>query len=100
MGETNTKYNPWGHFLINCYGNYEVQDPNPKQIEAIVNLMAWAAAEFDVSTDNIFGHRDMADTACPGKNLYRYITNGTIKLKVDARLAKGAPAVVWVDELP
>ncbi|GAB4323400.1 MAG: hypothetical protein Kow0059_18760 [Candidatus Sumerlaeia bacterium] len=100
MGETNTTYNPWGYFLINCYGNYEEMEPNEKQIEAIVNLMAWACAEFGVPPTEIYGHRDLAETSCPGKNLYRYLQDGTLKTRVAARLTAGAPKLIFVDEQP
>lgn len=56
MGETNTTYNPQGHFLISVLGNYNLQEPTPMQIEAITDLMAWAVAEFNVPLDRIYGH--------------------------------------------
>lgn len=100
MGETNTTYNPWGYFLINCYGNWEANEPNQKQIEAVANMMAWACAEFGVSPEELYGHKDLAQTSCPGKNLYRYLEDGTFKRMVKERLEKGAPKLEYVDEAP
>jgi hypothetical protein len=34
MGETNTTYDPSGHFLISIIGNYNLQEPTQKQLNA------------------------------------------------------------------
>jgi len=86
VGETNTKYNPEGHFLITVMGNYEIQKPTPEQIKAITDLMAWAVQEFHVPLDKIYGHRDLAQTDCPGKNLYPYLKDGTFVRGIKERL--------------
>jgi hypothetical protein len=88
MGETNTTYDPSGHFLISVIGNYNLQEPTPKQLDAIANLMAWAVAEFDVPLDSIKGHYQYADTGCPGKNLRKYLEDGTLRRIVEARLGR------------
>lgn len=97
-GDTNTRYDPRGHFLINCFGNYNKAEPNQQQLESIAKLMAWAAAEFHIDPLKIYGHRDLADTSCPGDNLYRYIQDGTLKKMVEAILAKGKPQIVWLND--
>lgn len=79
MGETNTRYDPRGHLLISVLGNYDLQEPTSAQIEAITGLMAWAAAEFDVPLDRIYGHDDLADTSCPGTHLRTYLDDGTFR---------------------
>jgi hypothetical protein len=86
MGETNTTYDPSGHFLISVIGNYNLQEPTPKQLDAIADLMAWAVEEFDVPLDSIKGHYQYADTGCPGKNLRKYLEDGTFRRMVEARL--------------
>lgn len=86
MGETNTTYNPRGHFLISVLGNYDLQEPTPMQIEAITDLMAWAVAEFNVPLDRIYGHGDLTDTSCPGEHLRKYLDHGTFREGVRARL--------------
>lgn len=88
MGETNTSYDPGGHFLISVIGNYERQDATPAQLEAIADLMAWALARFDLPVDRIGGHYDYADTTCPGLNLRKYLEDGTLRRMVQARLAR------------
>lgn len=92
MGETNTTYDPSGHFLISIIGNYNLQEPTQKQLNAIADLMAWAVKEFDVPVDSIKGHYQYAETGCPGKNLRKYLEDGTFRRMVEARL--GGPVEV------
>lgn len=87
MGETNTTYDPSGHFLISVIGNYGRQEATPAQLEAIADLMAWAVARFDVPLDRIGGHYDYAGTSCPGQHLRRYLEDGTFRRMVEDRLA-------------
>lgn len=88
MGETNTSYNPGGHFLISIIGNYERQEPTQAQLNAIADMMAWAVQEADVSLERIGGHYNYAQTGCPGKNLRKYLEDGTFKRMVAQRLRK------------
>jgi hypothetical protein len=88
MGETNTTYDPEGHFLISIIGNYDRQEPTPAQLERIADLMAWALAEFDLPLDAIGGHYNYADTGCPGKNLRKYLEDGTFRRMVSERLVR------------
>ncbi|HSJ08325.1 MAG TPA: peptidoglycan recognition family protein, partial [Longimicrobiales bacterium] len=87
MGETNTRYDPRGHLLISVIGNYDLQQPNAEQIEAITRMMTWAAAEFGVPPDRIHGHGDLTETSCPGLHLKPYLDDGTFRRAVTARLA-------------
>ncbi|HKW49424.1 MAG TPA: peptidoglycan recognition family protein [Gemmatimonadaceae bacterium] len=86
MGETNTTYDPSGHLLISILGNYNRQEPTQKQLDAIADLMAWATTEFHVPLDSIRGHYQYAETNCPGKNLRKYLEDGTFRRMVQARL--------------
>ena len=87
-GDTNTKYNPEGHFLIEVMGNYELQEANEAQIKSITDLMAWAVQEYNLPLDKIYGHKDHAQTVCPGKNLYKYLKDGTFQRGIEMRLGK------------
>lgn len=91
MGETNTSYDPRGHLLISVLGNYNRQEPTPSQVEAITELMAWAAVEFDVPVDRIHGHGDLAETSCPGTHLRSYLDEGTFRRGVERRLEAHVP---------
>jgi hypothetical protein len=86
MGETNTTYDPGGHFLISIIGNYERQEPTPAQLTAIADLMAWALKEFDLPLDRIGGHYDYATTGCPGQHLRKHLEDGTLRRMVAERL--------------
>lgn len=86
MGETNTAYDPGGHFLISIIGNYERQEPTPAQLDAIAGMMAWAVREFDLPLERIGGHYNYATTGCPGRYLRRYLEDGSLKRMVAARL--------------
>jgi hypothetical protein len=35
------------------------------------------------------GHRDLAQTSCPGANLYAHLTSGDLKGRIDQLLAAG-----------
>lgn len=88
MGETNTAYDPAGHFLISMIGNYERQQPSQRQLEAIADLMAWAVRKFDVPVSRIGGHYNYATTGCPGTHLKKYLEDGTFRRMVEARLRR------------
>lgn len=88
-GDTNTEYDPTGHALIHVVGNYEVQEVRPEQIKAIAHLSAWLAREYNVPMDHIASHKDHSDqTVCPGKDLYKYFEDGTIKKEIQALLSE------------
>lgn len=93
MGETNTTYDPTGHFLITVIGNYNLQEPTPAELDAIADLMAWAVDKFGVPLDSIKGHYQYAETGCPGKNLRKYLEDGTFRRMVVARLGVARPEV-------
>ena len=86
MGETNTTYDPGGHFLISVIGNYQRQEPTAAQLDAIADMMAWAVREFDVPLERIGGHYNYAGTSCPGEHLRKYLEDGTFVRMVRERL--------------
>jgi hypothetical protein len=86
VGDTATEYDPTGHALITVLGNYETQEINEAQLAAIVDLASWLCYEYSIPPDMIRGHKDYAATACPGRNLYRYLADGYIVSAVQERL--------------
>ena len=86
MGETNTTYDPGGHFLISMIGNYERQQPSQAQLNSIADMMAWAISRYDLPLDRIGGHYNYAETGCPGRELRKYLEDGTFKRMVSERL--------------
>ncbi len=87
-GDTNTEYDPSGHALIEVVGNFEEVEPNQRQLDAVIDVMAMLARKYGVSLDDIRSHRDYSDkTVCPGANLYRYVKEDYFRHKVALRLA-------------
>jgi hypothetical protein len=84
VGDTGTDYDPTGHLLICCEGNFDEQDIPDAQYETLVRMVAWGAAEYGVDPATVQGHRDVAATSCPGDNLYRLLANGTLMADVGA----------------
>ena len=83
VGETNTEYDPTGHLLIVCLGNYQQQEVPQQQLDALTKTIAWACAKYNISYKTIAAHRDYSKiTSCPGENLYQYLQNGYIKTTV------------------
>lgn len=87
-GETNTTYDPGGHFLISIIGNYDQQEATPAQLNAIADMMAWALDEFDLPLDRIGGHYNYATTGCPGRHLRKYLEDGSLRRMVAERLKR------------
>jgi uncharacterized lipoprotein YddW (UPF0748 family) len=84
-GDTNTTYEPAGHFLISVIGNYVVQEPTRAQVESIARLMGWALERFGLGPDAIGGHYDYAETTCPGTHLRQLLEDGTLRRLAQTR---------------
>lgn len=95
-GDTNTTYDPAGHALIAVMGNYENQSLSQVQLDALIAMTAFLAGEYDVPIERIRGHKDYADTTCPGEDIYRYLLDGTIHVGVKAILEQAEPLTVGV----
>ncbi len=86
-GDTNTTYDPTGHFLISVMGNYMVQKLNEKQYQALIDLCVYACKKYNVSPETIKGHKDYSDTLCPGDDIYNnYLKNGKLVEDVKNKL--------------
>ncbi len=83
VGETATEYDPAGHLLITCLGNFEIQEPSQVQLNSLIKLIAYCSNKYKIPAATISSHRDQSSqTSCPGKNLYKYLENGFIKTEV------------------
>jgi hypothetical protein len=82
-GDTNTQYDPAGHALVMVLGNFEEAEPTPAQIEAAAQTFAYIAKRFGIPIKTLASHKDYAETACPGRNLYRYLADGTIARRAE-----------------
>jgi len=79
-GDTNTRYDPTGHALIQVVGDYRYRELSAAQLTAVIQLSAMLARQYSVPVADIRGHLDYApgETECPGQNIYRYLRDGTI----------------------
>lgn len=68
-GDTNTEYDPAGHALIVLEGSFGTDEPNAEQVKSLKAMVKWLASKYKVSGDKIKGHRDYAETGCPGANI-------------------------------
>jgi hypothetical protein len=73
VGDSNTPYDPSGHALIVLEGNFENEEPTPMQYQSLQKLVISIARQYHIAPDKISGHKDHAETACPGTNLYNLI---------------------------
>ena len=92
VGDTSTNYDPRGHLLVMCEGNFQEQRPSPAQVRALVDVLAWAVDRYGVGVRTIRGHLEYADTACPGRGLQRRL--GEVRRRVRDRLASGGVRLV------
>ncbi len=100
--ESNTQYALQGHVGVELMGNFEQQRMSPEQLDSLVRLVAWLGHTLDIPTSDIAGHNDRVNgqTVCPGRDLYRYIEDGSIQ-KWAAALREGhRPEIVYRDPLP
>ena len=106
--ETNTTYKTRGHIGVELMGNFEEQRPSREQLEAVVRLTAWLAQEYKIDLKDVGGHKDRAETQCPGKDFYRYFKDGQlmgwIKGVMDGKEVKVLPGPALaggpVEEIP
>lgn len=90
VGDTATNYDPTGHFLVVCEGDFNKEDVSEDQLNGTALVLAWAAQQFGISTDTLEGHRDLSsNTTCPGASLYEHVTSGDLRSRVDTLLAAG-----------
>jgi hypothetical protein len=73
VGDSNTPYDPSGHALIVLEGNFENEQLTDQQYQSLKTLTIAIARQYRIAADKISGHKDHAETACPGNNLYALI---------------------------
>jgi hypothetical protein len=89
VGDTATSYDPTGHFLVLCEGDFDQEAVTDAQLRGAALAFAWAAQQFRIGSDTLAGHRDFAATACPGASLYAHVSSGDLKRRIDDLLAAG-----------
>ena len=88
-GDTATDYNTTGHFLVLCEGDFDQEAVSEAQLRGAAVAFAWAVQNFRIATDTLAGHRDLAQTSCPGANLYAHLASGDLKRRINDLLAAG-----------
>ncbi len=88
-GDTATYYDTTGHFLVLCLGDFDQEAVSEAQLHGTTLAFAWAAQTFGIATGTLAGHRDFAQTSCPGANLYAHLSSGDLKRRIDGVLAAG-----------
>ena len=89
VGDTATDYDPTGHFLVLCEGDFDQEVVTEAQLDGAALAFAWAAQTFSVTTDTLAGHRNFAATSCPGADLYAHLATGDLQRRIDNLLAAG-----------
>jgi hypothetical protein len=69
-GDSNTSYDPAGHLLVVVEGNFEKEAITPAQLKTLEKLVPALARRYGIPADSLGGHKDFAQTTCPGKDLY------------------------------
>jgi hypothetical protein len=92
-GDTGTDYDPTGHFLVACEGDFSRHGVPDAQRAALVDLMAWAAVTHDIDPATLTGHRDWVPTACPGAAMYELVSDGSLEAAVRTRLQQGGVGI-------
>ena len=73
VGDTNTEYDPAGHLLVVVEGNFETDTLTLSQRHTLDALIPALARHFRIAGSALGGHRDFANTQCPGRTLYAEI---------------------------
>lgn len=90
-GDTNTRYDPSGHALVMVLGNFEEAEPTPAQLEATARTFAMLSRRFEIPLSTLASHKDYAgDTVCPGKNLYRFLADGSLVRRAEELLRQAS----------
>lgn len=89
VGDTATEYDTSGHFLVLCEGNFDEEAVPEPMFNSTALVCAWAARRYNFTPDMVAGHRDLAQTACPGANLYARIVSGELRRQVTFFLENG-----------
>jgi hypothetical protein len=54
-------------------GNFEIQQPTAPQVTALATLCGMLVEGYGISRGDLFAHRDLASTCCPGKRLLPHV---------------------------
>lgn len=64
-----------GNLGICVMGNYEIQQPNQAQLEAVERFVAAQMGQYHIRIGDVQTHQERAQTACPGRSLQPRLTS-------------------------
>lgn len=70
-GDSNTDYDLNGHSLIVVEGRFGKDSLTKIQYEPLRKLVKALAKEYKIPAEDISGHKDQAETTCPGEDIYK-----------------------------
>ncbi len=78
----------WNHKAVGIclMGNFMNEDPTPAQIGALERLIEKVRLTWSIPKKEVYGHRDLWSTACPGDSLYEWVNE--YKNAIDKDVAK------------
>lgn len=59
-----------GNIGVVLLGNFERQEPSGAQLQTMRRLVGSLADHFDMNPRDVYGHRDLGASSCPGRYLY------------------------------
>jgi hypothetical protein len=62
-----------GRVGICLTGNFDVETPTLRQLDSLGGLLVKLKSIYQLKDTDIFGHCELAKTACPGKNLFIWV---------------------------
>lgn len=84
IGDSNTSYDLNGHILIVLEGNFQKENISSVQYVNLEKLVLALSRDYAISSGKITGHKDQAQTSCPGESLYALLPK--LRQKVDNQL--------------
>lgn len=66
------EYNPHNMGIL-VLGNFEEQQPTSQALSSLDRFVATQMHQYRVPLNRVFTHQELASTACPGRNLQRYM---------------------------
>jgi hypothetical protein len=87
-GDTFTDYDPTGHFLVVCEGNFDHEQPTDTMLHGVAEILAHAADAYGAPLASLTGHRDhVSGITCPGDNLHPRL--GELRAAAETLRAEG-----------
>lgn len=89
-GDTATDYDPVGHFLVLCEGDFDRENVSDAQLDGAALVCAWATQQFGIGVDTLATHREVAPAAkCPGQSLQAHVDSGDLTQRIVGLISSG-----------